>query len=179
MNAIKQFRQMFFRKLGTCGLCMRLNFRFALGCWLALLAMMYFGVEREYLFLPLPLGFTTLWMLHVTTFATSVVNAMRHGGHHVDSPRMNMTRRFLIFRGMRAAAAAILVSTAIPELAAAQSGCGSGWHQCAGTSKCRRDGFNYFCVSNQCDGHTNWCYVAKSDEDYKWLLGCCGGMVSC
>jgi len=177
MKFVERIRNAFFKKLGTCGLCMRLNLRGALAGWAATLAAAYFGFEYWYLILPWPAAFTVLWALHVATFAGGVMHAVQRNAPAGGNARL-MTRRFVIARGFKAAAAAILISAAIPELAAAQ-GCPGGMHPCGGSDKCCPNGMNYYCASNECDGHTNWCYAAATDENYKWLLGCCAGLLAC
>jgi hypothetical protein len=144
-------------KLGRCARCMRMSLKGALLGWIALTALHFFWPESHFRYLSLwAFSLTSLWLLHVATFAVRSVAAARRVEHDQAARRSDderaarasvsggklpvptMSRRQIFDVLVENAGFAVLASLAIPftEWRPMQGCIGAGQHCVPGGASC-------------------------------------------
>jgi hypothetical protein len=171
--------QFFWDKFGRCGRCMRTSLRAAAMSWLLTLTLAWFGLYGWLISATFSAALTLLWFAHVSFYA------WRFANRKTDEPGLQptadfLTRRGLMRDGLKAAAAAVLVSFAFPEVSRADHCANPGWHICTGNpNKCCAPGMNTACPYNKCTGVAGKCYRVVTDDDAYYVRSCCDVFYAC
>lgn len=168
-------------KLGRCPRCMRWSLHGAVVGWFVLAAAWIAAPALWWVVLPWPASFTALWLLHLIVFGMRGVRRLSVGdGARGQGIAARPLSRRHVLHFARFAAAAVAASVVIPRsVRADDQECPDGMHLCSDNTHCCPNGASYDCVVDNCDaGKSRTCYP-YSDENAKYLLQCCGELVTC